>query len=59
MENPASWGVLEHAINDAIGEYYIARNRGVVGASLTMCIANAVRKVAHCASCDGHACDLQ
>lgn len=44
MENPATWGKAEHVISDAYGEYHIAQNRGVIGASLVRCIADALRK---------------
>jgi hypothetical protein len=43
MENPASWGPLEHLIEECIRDHSIAQARGVVGASLPMYIANTLR----------------
>lgn len=45
MENPATWGVLEHAIHGAIRRAREDRANGVVGLSEVRRIADAVREV--------------
>jgi hypothetical protein len=45
MENPATWGPLEHAIDDAIKKAEEDRAQGVVGLSEVRRIADAVRVV--------------
>ena len=42
MENPATWGPVEHAINEAIAEHR-ARDKEVIGLSLVRTIADALR----------------
>lgn len=44
MENPASWGRAEHVISETYIEWQEARERGAVGGSLAMTIANALRR---------------
>lgn len=43
MENPVYWGVIEHTISRALTEALEARERGLVGASMEMTIAVALR----------------
>jgi hypothetical protein len=43
MENPATWGDLEHTIHDAIQQHHEAQAKGVIGLSLVRTIADAVR----------------
>lgn len=44
MENPASWGPVEQTIHREYQQWLSDRDAGMVGASLAMCIANALRK---------------
>lgn len=43
MENPATWGPAEHAINDAYGKWFERHDKGYVGLSLARAIADALR----------------
>lgn len=44
MENPATWGEAERVIHDAHEQWHQGRDGGVVGWSLAMSIAEALRK---------------
>jgi hypothetical protein len=43
MENPQSWGKLEHVIADALDDHEKSMNEGVIGYSQVMTIANKLR----------------
>lgn len=60
MENPATWGPAEKAVDGAITDAYKNRHAGLVGLSLTRQITDRLRKagllrertLAHCVTCD-------
>lgn len=43
MENPRSWGPVEQTINTAFVKWDQAQSQGIIGGSLEMTIANALR----------------
>lgn len=43
MENPATWGPVEHAINEAMNEHSESMTVGLVGLSLVRVIADRLR----------------
>jgi hypothetical protein len=47
MENPATWGPLEHTINRACQVWSRARTEGTAGLSLAATVAGALRKAGH------------
>lgn len=44
MENPATWGRAEKAVNQAYQDWWKARAEGRIGLSLARCITDALRR---------------
>lgn len=44
MENPATWGPAEHAVQDVLDRYRVGQNNEVCGLSLARQITDALRE---------------